>query len=174
MSFAKILVALDRSSLESIVWQQAIDLARSQPAELLLVHFISQSEAAPASPYVETRTAGWHPTVGLYQAIPGAGRLQETQPVEQSSIWQETETWLQRYCQQAIARGIAAECNCLPEQGELGAQICELAEGWNADLIVLGRKGRTGIAEAVMGSTSNYVFHHAPCSVLIVQGENAP
>lgn len=47
--------------------------------------------------------------------------------------------------------------------------ICELARNWNADLIILGRRGRTGLSELLLGSVSNYVLHHAPCSVLTVQ-----
>jgi len=46
--------------------------------------------------------------------------------------------------------------------------ICELAIDWNADLIMMGRRGRSGIAEFFLGSVSNYVLHHAPCSVQIV------
>ena len=46
--------------------------------------------------------------------------------------------------------------------------ICELAKFWNADLIIMGRRGRSGLAEVFLGSESNYVLHHAPCSVQIV------
>ncbi|RMG10302.1 MAG: universal stress protein, partial [Cyanobacteria bacterium J055] len=40
-------------------------------------------------------------------------------------------------------------------------------------LIIVGRRGRQGIEEAVLGSVSNYVVHHAPCSVLAIQGKSA-
>lgn len=35
-------------------------------------------------------------------------------------------------------------------------------------LIVVGSHQRRGMAEIMLGSTSNYVMHHAPCSVLVV------
>ncbi|NEO65320.1 MAG: universal stress protein, partial [Moorea sp. SIO4G2] len=41
-------------------------------------------------------------------------------------------------------------------------------------LIVLGRRGLGGLKEMVLGSVSNYVVHHAPCSVLVVQGVATP
>ncbi len=40
-----------------------------------------------------------------------------------------------------------------------------------ADLIVVGRRGRSGLSELILGSASNYVLHHAPCSVLTLQGK---
>ncbi|MCZ8054719.1 MAG: universal stress protein, partial [Microcystis sp. LE19-12.2C] len=47
--------------------------------------------------------------------------------------------------------------------------ICKVAREENIDLIVIGRRGRSGLGELFLGSVSNYVLHHAPCSVLIVQ-----
>jgi nucleotide-binding universal stress UspA family protein len=45
-----------------------------------------------------------------------------------------------------------------------------VARTWNADLIVIGRRGLRGLAEMFLGSVSNHVIHHAHCSVLVVQG----
>ena len=56
--------------------------------------------------------------------------------------------------------------------GYPGRNICELAQTWSAELIVVGSRGLTGLKEMFLGSISNYVTHHAPCSVLIVR-ENA-
>ena len=39
--------------------------------------------------------------------------------------------------------------------------------------MVIGRRGHKNISEMFLGSVSNYVMHHAPCSVLVVQGANA-
>ncbi|MGQ9872468.1 universal stress protein [Leptodesmis sp.] len=38
-----------------------------------------------------------------------------------------------------------------------------------ADLILIGNRGHTGLKELFLGSASNYVLHHAPCSVLTVK-----
>ncbi|MEW6070210.1 MAG: universal stress protein, partial [Candidatus Thermoplasmatota archaeon] len=37
------------------------------------------------------------------------------------------------------------------------------------DLIVMGTKGRTGIARLVLGSVAENVVHHAKCPVLVVR-----
>lgn len=63
--------------------------------------------------------------------------------------------------------GINAEFKIL--FGDPSRVICEIAQAWNADLIIIGRRGRTGLSELFLGSVSNYVLHHAPCSVLTVQ-----
>ena len=38
-------------------------------------------------------------------------------------------------------------------------------------MIVVGSRGLKGLKEMFLGSVSNYVTHHAPCSVLIVRSE---
>ncbi|MEP6947393.1 MAG: universal stress protein [Acidobacteriota bacterium] len=46
--------------------------------------------------------------------------------------------------------------------------IIETAKNWGADLIVVGSHGR-GFWGRLLGSVSDGVVHHAPCSVLIVR-----
>ena len=50
-----------------------------------------------------------------------------------------------------------------PEQ-----EIVEIAKSWRADLIVVGSHGR-GFWGRLLGSVSDGVLHHAPCSVLVVR-----
>lgn len=49
-------------------------------------------------------------------------------------------------------------------------QIIERAREWKADLIVVGSHGR-GFWGRLLGSVSDGVVHHAPCSVLVVRKE---
>lgn len=53
-------------------------------------------------------------------------------------------------------------------RGSPAQQIVERAKEWNADLIVVGSHGR-GFWGRMLGSVSNGVVHHAPCSVLVVR-----
>jgi len=52
--------------------------------------------------------------------------------------------------------------------GSPGRVICEIAKAWQADLIILRRRGYSGLTEMLLGSVSNYVLHHAPCSIHVV------
>ncbi len=47
--------------------------------------------------------------------------------------------------------------------------ILDEAEKWNADLIVLGSHGYRGLKRFLLGSVSQAVATHAPCSVEIVR-----
>lgn len=47
--------------------------------------------------------------------------------------------------------------------------IVETATEWGADLIVVGSHGYGFWSRTLLGSVSNSVVHHAPCSVLVVR-----
>lgn len=55
------------------------------------------------------------------------------------------------------------------EKGDIRLKIIDSAVGWNADLIVLGSHGRTGIPRVLLGSVAEFVARNAPCSVQIVR-----
>lgn len=52
--------------------------------------------------------------------------------------------------------------------GYADQKIVEKAREWKADLIVVGSHGR-GFWGRLLGSISDGVVHHAPCSVLVVR-----
>lgn len=54
------------------------------------------------------------------------------------------------------------------ERGSPDPIIIDIATDWKADLIVVGSHGR-GFWGRLLGSVSNAVVHHAPCSVLVVK-----
>ena len=55
------------------------------------------------------------------------------------------------------------------EQGHAAQAILELADSGKADLIVLGRRGISGIERFVMGGVSSSVVGHSKCDILIVK-----
>ena len=53
--------------------------------------------------------------------------------------------------------------------GEPRSIILDTAKDWGADLIVLGSHGRRGLDHFLLGSVSEAVAIHAPCSVCVVR-----
>lgn len=159
MSFKKILVALDRSSQSPHVFEAALDQAHSEGCQLMLSHVVRLESEVPSGAFMG---------LGTIADVDTYGTLKRAQQERVQQELQHAQEWLQPYYQQAIERGIATEMDC--RAAEPSVWICNLATNWGADLIMLGRRGHQGIKEIVLGSVSNYVVHHAPCSVLVVQG----
>ncbi|MEB3278400.1 MAG: universal stress protein [Lyngbya sp.] len=172
MSYNKVLAALDRSSQGEDVFEQALDIAQTQRAELLLIFCMQRWEKLPTVPPVEPTTGtGLHPLMRMYPSMTETEVLQTTEQ-EIKRATEQAETWLRNYQKKAENKGVNAQYKCIPSAGNPGQQICKTAKEWNADLAVVGRTGRTGLEEAFIGSVSNHVVHHAPCSVLVVQNKN--
>lgn len=55
-------------------------------------------------------------------------------------------------------------------EGPAATILLERAE--DADLIVVGTRGRGGISRLLLGSVSNAVIHHAPCPAVVVPAED--
>ena len=69
------------------------------------------------------------------------------------------------------ATGLRAEAD--RREGDAATEILAAASASNADLIVIGTHGRTGLARIVLGSVARNVLQHASCSVLVVR-EGSP
>jgi nucleotide-binding universal stress UspA family protein len=71
------------------------------------------------------------------------------------------------------ARSILAddgiEAEFIQAAGNPAAEIITAAEERDADLIVVGHRGRSAISRFIEGSVSDRVVRHAPCDVLVVR-----
>lgn len=54
-------------------------------------------------------------------------------------------------------------------QGDPRDALVNLAIQKNADLVVVGSHGRSGVSKMMLGSVADYVTSHAPCSVTVVK-----
>lgn len=54
-------------------------------------------------------------------------------------------------------------------EGKPADEILSAAREWEADAIVIGTRGRSGVSRLVLGSTAESVVRHAPCPVLVVK-----
>jgi nucleotide-binding universal stress UspA family protein len=155
--FHKILVAVDRSASSQKVLDTAIGLAKSMDASLMLLHVLSnEEEDYPQMPSLPTME--YYPIDNvIFETYQKQVRAYEEKSLEQ----------LRSYADQANTAGVSTEFT--QNRGNAGRTICKMAQSWGADLIIMGRRGRSGLNELLLGSVSNYVLHHAPCSVFTVQ-----
>jgi nucleotide-binding universal stress UspA family protein len=159
MDFNKILVPLVHSQLTAEIFKQALKLAQDNNSHLMLFHSLDWDMGEHFGSFAEIEAE-----VDLSGAF-----IQEQQEKLQQKI-QDSRDWLQTYADKASAMGIPTEIKC--QVGHPGPLIRDLAKDWNADLIVMGRRGLNLLREVFLGSVSNYILHHASCSVLIVHGES--
>lgn len=160
MSSQKILVAIDNSQLTPAVFEKGLELALFAKGSLLLLHCLcTELIGEPMVPIpVE---------LGLYPEMMNSSY--ETWHSNYQKQRFQGETILRHYCEIATDQGVPTQFQLTT--GEPGLCLCQAAKNWGADLIVLGRRGRTGLTEALLGSVSNHVLHHAPCSIFVVQTE---
>jgi len=69
--------------------------------------------------------------------------------------------------QEAARMGVACETEVI-QAGDIHKEIVSQAEKMNADLIIMGRRGRRGLARLMLGDVTAQVIGHAHCSVLVV------
>jgi nucleotide-binding universal stress UspA family protein len=155
--FEKILVALDLTDTNEAVFEKALALAVATRSSLMLLHVLSGAEdGGPPLPIAAT---------GDYYTVMSDVAWSRYQ-IEWKAYEKRGLEALQGYAQRASNAGVTAEFTQSGSQP--GRAICELAKNWQADTIVVGSHGRKGLSALLMGSVSNYVMHHAPCSVLVV------
>jgi nucleotide-binding universal stress UspA family protein len=156
--FQRLLVALDGSEISQLVYEQAIVMATALKAELMFLHVLSEDDrAAPQLPQ--------YPYLSYYPGI--SDKLIDLYREQWETLQARGLEMLRSQTARATAAGLSAEYTQV--QGSPGRIICQLAESWGADLVVMGRRGRTGLSELLLGSVSNYVIHHVLCSTLVVQ-----
>ena len=159
--FSKILVAVDRSDMSAHVFEEALALVQAYDAQMMLLHvlFLEDENYSFASGHP---SANFDPGA-LTTTIEGFRQRWEARENEGISL-------LKSLAEKAETANVKTEYT--QNLGSPGPTICALARNWEADLIVMGRRGLSGFRELLMGSVSNYVLHHAPCSVLTLQGAN--
>ena len=158
--FHKILVALDQSNQQPAVFKEALGLAKAMNAQLLLLHVITVEEIGillpSVYPYSPTVPQGM---IDLYN------QQREDRQNQGLNLLKALEA-------EATAAGVTTAFT--QDLGSPGQVICALARSYRADAIVIGRRGYSKMSELLLGSVSNYVLHHAPCSVVVIQGQAMP
>ncbi|MEM9903707.1 MAG: universal stress protein [Cyanobacteria bacterium P01_D01_bin.44] len=154
--FTKILAPIQTMATDQVVFDKALAMAQQHQAGLMLLHVFSPEMRTP--PALSNPALYNYPMVNdeLMQAYRQRWEDTENQGLEMLKVLAE----------KAQAAGVSAEFS--QNLGNVGHVICGMAENWGADLIVIRQPDRSKLDELFLGSISNYVLHHAACSVLTV------
>jgi nucleotide-binding universal stress UspA family protein len=146
--YRTIVVGTDGSGTAEVALVHAINLAEQNGAALHVVHAYHLASAAAAAQSA------------------GAGAPTIDHVAVNDEIHKESDSILQRAVEAAARQNVTAEKH--PYPGDASNGLVSVAEEVNADLIVVGNRGMSGVRRFVLGSVPNKVSHHCPCSLLIV------
>jgi len=140
MSFSRILIALDDSAIAAHAMEVGTALAAALKAQAALVHVVDPTPA-------------FVPDTGV-----PAG---------------EWVAMLKREAQSFLASAAERTGDPRPweflREGKPADEILSAAREWEADVIVIGTHGRSGVSRLVLGSTAEAVVRHATCPILVVR-----
>ena len=125
----KIVVGLDSSNLSQNALQRAIVLAQSYSAELKLVHVLVDSE--PGAPQFSGYFGG-----PIYPSI--SSTVVESYQTAWNHFVEHAQSLLNQQVSETCQTGVNTSGVLL--YGNPGAQLCEIAQTWNADLVVVGSR----------------------------------
>lgn len=157
----KILVAIDYSDFSRHVLDQAIALAKKVGSQITLLHVLTSRDSGYPDNSIFT----------AFDFIPAESTRYAEIMQRYDQQWQEymdrNLKMLQSFAREVEAQGV--EVDYYQRFGEPGTTICGVGRDLSVDTIVIGRRGHRGVSELFLGSISNYVLHHAPCSVWVIQ-----
>lgn len=157
LPWRRVLLAIDDSPLSEELFQRALTVI-APTGDLMIFHCLPNDQWSAQEAMALTHS--------IYSGV-----MPNDLTNFNETLWQETlgeiQGWLKSLTKTAIAEGLTATFEY--RVGDPGQEICALADRWQADLIVVGRRGRSGLQEWLLGSVSNYVVHHATATVLVVQ-----
>ena len=142
----RILHPTDFSGASSRAFAKALELARADRAELLLLHVLTPVVPVADEGYVSPKT---------YDDLTRAQRAHAGRQLDALA---------------ARARRARARVRTLVLEGRPHERIAHAAKARGADLIVMGTHGRGAVAKFFLGSVAERVVGTASCPVLTVRG----
>lgn len=144
--FQKILVPVDGSPTSKRALQEAIVLAKLTHAQVALVHIYTDIAYLVDEGYINYEE--------LQKTVQLAGEkilTEAAESVRQAGLITQTKSISAG--NQKIAQAIIAEAEC-----------------WQADLIVIGSHGRSGLTRLLLGSVAEGVTRSSSIPVLLIRG----
>jgi nucleotide-binding universal stress UspA family protein len=137
----------DFSRASTPAFKRAVEMAKGNHAELLLVHVMVPAVPLMGDGYVSPK---------VYEDLEAAAHA-------------AAQKQLRKLVEKAKQAG--ARVKALLLEGVAHERIAQAARSRKADLVVIGTHGRTGFAKLFLGSVASRVLAVSPCPVLTVRGK---
>jgi nucleotide-binding universal stress UspA family protein len=148
----RILLAIDDSECSEAATRAVIAHFPREGTEVLVLHADEWPNQLPTSlPFVEGPTA--------------AAEVLDVRDERR----RQGEELVARTAQRLQSAGFRA--NTTVREGDARDAILDAAAQWSSDVIVLGSHGRKGVTRFLLGSVSETIVRHAPCSVEVVRAK---
>ena len=93
-------------------------------------------------------------------------------PITQPSTWpadfQAAKAADQQHGEELLETFAGIETEVLLEEGDIQSSIANAIKKNDTDLVIIGTRGRTGLAKVLLGSVAEEIFRTVPCPVLTV------
>jgi nucleotide-binding universal stress UspA family protein len=149
----------DRPALEGHSWRLLVAYDGSDPSEAA-VDFCSGLDLTDSA------------SIRLLTVLPMVRMFRQDIRQEMNLIWQqkaEHERAAVDAAAQRVRSGGAQVTTELIEAGDVSEAVLEAGDEFDADLIILGHKGKGAVKRFLMGSVTPRIAHHASRSVLTIR-----
>lgn len=146
MRIRRVLHPTDFSRASAVAFNRAVETAKANRAELLLVNVITPSIPPIGDGYISPK---------VYAEMEASARAYAKRELDALV---------------AKARRAGARVRGMLLEGQAHERIAQAARRQRADLVVMGTHGRTGFARFFLGSVASRVLAIAPCPVMTVRG----
>jgi len=140
MSYSKILIAVDSSEFSMQAAKKGLELAHQLNAKVALLYVVDTSKAI--------------------------GNIDAGILAEQAMIVLKKE--VEQTLDELATMYNGGEILKFMPEGHPTKDILKTAEIWEADLIVMGTHGRTGLLHLLVGSVAEYIVRHSKIPVMVV------
>ena len=147
---SKVVVPIDGSQDSMHAAEYAVKLAGLHGADLSVVYVVNVDQ------YLQS--------LGLY-------RISYPDPIKKKieEVREEAQKWFTEIIKNAEQKKLRIKTEVLDTPLSVVASIANYADRENADLIVIGTKGRSGITKMLLGSVASGVVTYSPCPVLVMK-----
>lgn len=147
---SKVVVPIDGSQDSMRAADYAVKLAGLHGADLSVVYVVNVDQ------YLQS--------LGLY-------RISYPDPIKKKieEAREEAQKWFTEISKNAEQKKLRIKTDVLDTPLSVVASVVNYADRENADLIVIGTRGRSGLSKMLLGSVASGVVTYSPCPVLVVK-----